>query len=159
MLEPSSETILTSSSFLTESSQQSFFFFNDGDGLVSSSLLRFDIFRSDISHCVVNGPMRPMAIMEIAPHRIFRTCSDSKIRPKQPNIQHSVVTRQQKHLCGLVFFLSCSLGFEAIYLTVWLMDRCDRWLQWKEQRAGFSDLVQILKSDQKQPNIQHSVIH
>ena len=128
MLEPSSERILTSSSFLTESSKQYFFFFINGDRLVSSSLLRFEIFWRDTSHCVVNGPMWPMAIMERAARRLFRPCSDSKIRPKHPNIQHSVVTRQQKHLCDLVFFLSCYLEFEATYLTVWSMDRCNRWL-------------------------------
>ena len=108
----------------------------------------FPKIRSDISHCVVNGSMRPMAIMERTARRLFKPCSDSKIRPKQPNINHSVVTRQKKHLCGLVFFLSCSQKFEVIYLTVWSMDRCDRWLYWNEQRAGFSDLVQILKSYQ-----------
>ena len=82
MLEPPSERVLTSSSFLTDSSQHSFFFFTNGEGLVSSALLIFDIFRSDISHCVVNGPMRPMDIMERSTHRFFRPCSDSKIRPK-----------------------------------------------------------------------------
>ena len=88
MLEPSSERIFTSSSFLTESSHQSFFLFTDGDGLVSSALLRFDLFLSNISHCVVNGPMQPMAITERAARRLFRSFSDSKIRPKQLNIQH-----------------------------------------------------------------------
>ena len=53
--------------------------------------LLFSRIRSDVSHCVVNGPMRPMAVMKRAAHGIFRPCSDSKIQPKQPNIQHSVI--------------------------------------------------------------------
>ena len=53
--------ILTALSFLTESSQKSFIFSTNGNGLVLAYILRFDI-----SHCVVNVPMRPMDVINKA---------------------------------------------------------------------------------------------